>query len=135
MTEFVRQRFDDDCTLCCIAMATGLSWETVFLAALYARLGYKPGRGTYSALAVCTELGVEARSYVEPFRLPPDGIAEWGWGRRAIFSVPSLNDFDGWHDVYWDGRHLFDPSQKLTYPDALKGLAPEGIVVFQERWP
>lgn len=132
MTSLIRQRFDNDCTLCCIAMATGLSWEVVFSAALWVRLGYRPVKGTYSALAVCTALGHEAKSYVNPFGLDADGIRAWVWGRRAILSVPSLNGHDGWHDVYWDGAHVFDPSPKKTYPDDIEALTPDGMVVFAE---
>jgi hypothetical protein len=139
MTALIPQRADDDCTLCCIAMATGIAYERVLEVALETRLGYRRHGvpGTASALQVLSALGVRhTRSMAFKMRdddgLPAAPSAHVLWGRRAIVSVPSLNGFKGWHDVYWDGAHLFDPSPKETYPDTLDGLAVLGFVLFRE---
>lgn len=133
MTKLERQRFEDDCTLCCIAMATGFSYERVLATAVMTPRGYLPGKGTYSVPNICFELGVECRSYWPESLTLRKELTAWGWGRRAIFSVPSLNGWAGHHDVYWDGAHLFDPTPKQAYPDDLRPLEPRGIVLFNER--
>jgi hypothetical protein len=118
-------------------MATGIPYERVLDVASVTKKGYRvhPSMpGTYSALAVLCALGFDA---VRSMRFdcieagaPPAYVV---WGRRAILAVPSLNGFKGWHDVYWDGAHLLDPSPKATYPDTLDGLTMLGWTIFDER--
>ena len=43
MTEIIRQREEDDCTICSIAMATGLSYEHVMATAEQSTGGYRYG--------------------------------------------------------------------------------------------
>lgn len=129
-----RQRADDDCTICSIAMATGLPYERVMEVAAQSVGGYRyQGKpGTMSPKGVLIDLGIEAvRVGVEAIQ--PATLKRLLWGRRAILSVPSINGFAGHHDVYWDGRVICDPSHKATYaPDALGDLRPIWAVVVDE---
>lgn len=135
MSTLIVQREDDDCTICAIAMATGLSYETVMGAAAKSNGGYRyQGRpGTMSPRGVLMDLGFEAK------RVPLAGIGsqlrcKLLWGRRAILSVPSLTGFQGHHDVYWDGRAIRDPSTKTPYAkDALVIIEPIWAVLLDER--
>lgn len=133
MTRLVQQRTDDDCTLCCIAMATSLSYESVRASAEKARLGYKAGFGTRSVWWVMRELGFDVKAIGAPDTGAGALCRDLIWGRRAIVSLPSLNEWRGHHDLYWDGQQLHDPSTKLTYPpDALTRSVPIGVVIFDE---
>jgi hypothetical protein len=133
--ELIGQRADDDCTICAIAMATGLPYERVMEVAVNAKGGYRYQGipGTMSPKGVLMDLGYEAQ------RAPMAGIGSHVrqrllWGRRAILSLPSLNGHPGHHDVYWDGRRIRDPSNKRAYmSDALAKVAPLWAVVLDER--
>jgi len=144
MTELVRQRTMDDCTLCCIAMATGLPYDQVVAGASRARMGYTPGKGTRSTYWVLKELGFPAKvlfqlqqAAITPGMIadPQRLLATCIWGRRAIVSVPSLNEWAGHHDLYWDGHALHDPTTKPNRyaADALETIDPLEVVIFDER--
>lgn len=55
-------------------------------------------------------------------------------GRRALLQVPSLNNFEAWHLVYWTGEVLYDPSNKQRY-QWLSQCVPQYIWVFNEIIP
>lgn len=129
----IPQRADDDCTICAIAMATGLPYERVMTAAEGALGGYRYGGkpGTMSPRGVLLDLGLAAERVICGAHIAI--VRKFLWGRRAILSMPSLNGFDGHHDVYWDGRAVHDPSPKTTYPpDALAAVKPLYAVLFDE---
>jgi hypothetical protein len=143
VNELIHQRTDDDCTLCCIAMATGLTYEQVAEGAKRARMGYVPGKGTRSTYFVLQELGfaskvlfaLERKAIVPGMIADPQRIlATCIWGRRAIVSLPSLNGWPGHHDVYWDGHVLHDPNTKPNlYATAdLDSVDPEQVVILNE---
>jgi hypothetical protein len=128
-----RQRDTDDCTICAISMATGLSYEAVMEVAANSVGGYRyqGTPGTMSPRGVLMDLGFDAQ------RVPCAGVGghvlrKLLWGRRAILSVPSLNGFPGHHDVYWDGHRLYDPSPKAAYGEAFPA-GPIWAVVLDER--
>lgn len=131
MSALVQQRFEDDCTLCCVAMATGWSWERVLRVALSFN-AYRPGQGTHAVWRMLQEMGFPNRTlYGEA--AGAEGIRRAVWGRRAILSVPSLTGWKGHHDIFWDGAHVFDPSTKITYADDLAVIEPDHAIIFQER--
>lgn len=138
MTTMVKQRADDDCAVCSIAMATGLPYEEVL-----EKIGdaYKPGEGMYHPSIALERLGfkytfengIPVGDIVCKHRgiLSPDFFRSFAWGRRALLSVPSLNIPGGMHMVYWDGAQVFDPSNKKIYTE-WKQLLPTHIVLFRE---
>lgn len=117
----LRQRANDDCTICCIAMATGLSYDAVMTRAKVSLGGYRYGGtpGTMSPKGVLIDLGFAAKRLGCGGDSQGAGARNALWGRRAILSVPSLNGFTGHHDVYWDGSRVWDPSPKERYPEKL----------------
>lgn len=148
MTEVIKQRYEDDCVICCIAMATGRTWEEVHAVASNTENGYVEGRGTSSEIAVLNAFGIKARSTLrvavrgqcsDDLATHYEAIAiGWKamlWGRRALVALPSMNGWVGWHCCYWDGDKLIDPSNKQSYSeDAMKDRAtvPIRIVMLWE---
>lgn len=143
MVEFVNQQLDDDCAICGICMATGEPWEKVMQIALRLK-EYRPGRGTYNMESIMKELGYnyswdssDLNADITGIYVPESMNASWLtrhflWGRRALVSVPSLNEPGGWHVVYWDGYKVYDPSNKKTYCEP-EHLQPRYVLLFNER--
>lgn len=121
----IQQRADDDCTICSIAMAIGLPYERVMEAAAQSVGGYRyQGKpGTMSPKGVLLDLGFDVVR-VGVAAVQPATLKRLLWGRRAVLSVPSLNGFDGHHDVFWDGREIHDPTTKRAYTADMMGDHP-----------
>jgi len=131
------QRAEDDCTICCIAMATGLSYEAVMAQAVKSSGGYRYGGtpGTMSPKGVLIDLGFAAKRLGCEGDGQGAGVRSALWGRRAILSVPSLNGFKGHHDVYWDGHRVWDPSPKLGYLGSLPAIIHWATVLDEAAPP
>jgi hypothetical protein len=132
----VKQRTRDDCMICCAAMATGLPYEVVIMQARKSRLGYEEGIGTRTPLYLMSDLGFDVKHFHTSEDDPAFPVYNplWLWGRPAILSVPSQSGFEGWHTVYWDGRHLHDPSIKEPrYPDTLDDLTILSVCIWQAQ--
>jgi hypothetical protein len=129
MTELIRQRGERDCYLCCLAMATSRSYNSIAAALSNEELQEMNHEGSYGALldklrTVCgLKEGTDFRSILWATIGERSGTAGARpgvmrallWGRRAIIQVPSLNYENQMHVIYWDGHQLFDPSNKKTY--------------------
>ena len=138
MTALVKQRTGHDCVVCCLAMLTGRAYEDVLAA-----LGdtFDPKRGVcddHGALErldfdMAFDAGDRLGEAVVRHRGPlaPVYFGRMAWGRRALLSVPSLNNPGGWHMVYYDGRRLFDPSPNEIY-ETFEGLPVETMALFRE---
>ena len=137
----IEQRTHHDCTICCIAMATGRSYEDVMASALAAE-AFDPAKGCSSEYKILKALGLSSRhvdgeaagDFVclhRGFEISPEYFRAMAWGRRALLAVPSLNKEGGWHTVYWDGAKLWDPSTRQRY-ERFGDLRPEEIVLFRE---
>lgn len=66
-----------------------------------------------------------------PWGIGPEFYRRMIWGRRALVSVPSLNNEGGYHMIFWDGSNVLDPSLKKTYR-TIEELNPTEIVLFRE---
>ena len=136
MTVYVPQRAARDCVICTLAMATGRSYDSVMAAALLRR-AYEPDVGVRNEQSILAQLGLAWRGdFVEYDRgiLDAEYFKNVAWGRRAVMSVPSLNDSDPKleHSVYWSGNRLYDPSLGRRYAD-WSLLRPSGMILFHER--
>jgi len=139
VVELVRQRCLTDCGVCCLAMASGRPYEDVLAAIGDAYDPEKGMRYTGDALkrlgfAYTFENGEAVGDIVvrrRGFEISPEYFRAMAWGRRALLSVPSLNRENAWHMIYWDGRHVFDPSTARTYT-SFADLKPEELVLFRE---
>lgn len=114
-----KQRATSDCFLCCIAMFADKDYEEIFNEKL--RQEIENEKGAYGEIIdnlcfVCA--GME--KYIDyecvyTLNTKPADVRSLLWGRRAILQVPSLNNEDSDHCVYWTGKELIDPSNKQVY--------------------
>lgn len=142
MTDLIQQRTPHDCALACMAMLTGKTWEetNAIIGHLVEyegeRRGMKDKQEALELLGFSNdyENGENVGTYSamrRPYCISPEFFRSITWGRRALLSVPSLNNPGGWHMIYWDGAKLFDPSTKKTYAE-WSDLKPNEIVIFRE---
>jgi len=145
MTRLVRQRTPHQCMIACIVMATHKPYRQVLTVGIETG-GYVEGRGCLSEQKILTALGLRfefergrpsfSSDYIclrRSYHLSADAFRDQAWGRRAIFTVPSLNNPGGHHAVYWDGQKLLDPnsSDRKRYADWSE-LQPSELVLFRE---
>lgn len=138
----IKQQFEQDCFLCCIAMAIGIPYpdalarwgdELVNHVANSGLVGSRRIEQAFSAVGLRRDL-----DYVTVYGALP-GHASWEtageskkllWGRRACLQVKSKNYSGRYHIVYWDGSALHDPSNLKTY--TWDEVEPEYIWLFNE---
>ena len=145
----VRQKTSSDCAPCCLTMLTGLPYRKVI-----ALIGdtFHPEKGMLETVKGLERLGlvrekkIPVKGLSGAYRIEPVDFMEIRrqyeisaqffkdqlWGRRALLSVPSLNNPGGFHMVYWHYDRIFDPSTKKTY-ERFFDLKPEEIIIFMER--
>jgi len=99
----MRQRFDADCAVCCLAMFLGLEYEDVAKhCAGYELVWAGLTNDRERAIASLYRVDVE---FVDGSRID--------WDRPAVVTVPSLNacgERPATHAVYWDGERSWDPN-------------------------
>lgn len=120
----IKQRFEKDCFLCCLAMARGVGYD-LLLEELERKAPGLLDRVKVSGLydkdveLAFGAAGFSAPDYFRLFILPE--YATHGFirnmlsGRRACIQVRSKNYGGEMHIVFWDGASLHDPSNKLTW--------------------
>ncbi len=99
---FIQQRMPADCSVACLAMFLGKTYEHI-------------ARHCSGAELVQHGLPWPRERYIcELFRTNAEvlDISLFNWKRAGILTVPSLNDGKGQtHAVYWDGRRAWDPQK------------------------
>ncbi len=143
MVETVIQRSPSQCTIATIVMATGCEYEHVLQVALDTE-AFQEGVGCRDEARILNALGFSDEwkdgqnigSFSRRHRdwcLSPEHFRSIAWGRRAIFTVPSLNNPDGHHSVYWDGANVHDPNppEKKRY-ESFDQLMPSQVTLFRE---
>lgn len=123
----IRQRNDSDCGICCVAMLAGASYEQAIAAA---GDHYQEGVGLHAAAPVLEKLGVAAHR-IATITLGYDwaeGFKGLIGGKRALLSVPSVNEPDANHMVYWNVDRVVDPSPRVKQTDIQK-IRPHRIVI------
>lgn len=141
----IKQRYEQDCFLCCIAMAAGVSYddaiarwgnefvEWVGQVGLHGQknidrafdgLNLKRGAGYLVVYPVLPGNGKE---------WPHDNWRNWLWKRRACIQVKSKNYPDRHHIVFWDGHQIHDPSPLKTY--VWDEVEPVWVWLFDEISP
>lgn len=126
-------------------MATGQPFSRVLKVGLESG-AYVEGKGCKNEQTILCDLGLRyefenGRPKIDcdficsyrPYDRSAESFRDQAWGRRAIFTVPSLTTTDGHHAVYWDGRRVLDPNPegKKRY-SAFAELLPSEIVLFNE---
>lgn len=127
----IKERTNDDCAICAIAMATGSTYETVVAAA---GPDYVPGVGTDNECRILAALGYGPDDILcisLPKSASPAVYYKMMWGRRALVGLPSLNHpAPAAHMLFWDGAQVLDPSNKQIYT-LLEQLKPETVIMFK----
>lgn len=143
MTTLIQQRTPHDCALACMAMLTGKTWEETNAIVGHLvdyegdRRGMKDEQEALELLGFTNdyEAGECIGTFVHAHRgfyISPEYFRSMAWGRRALMSVPSLNNPGGWHMIYWDGSRIFDPSPLKTY-SRWADLKPDNMSLFREK--
>jgi hypothetical protein len=97
----MQQRLKDDCAICCVAMATGKSYEYVMSKALKYNCRSEHWTGTIDIPMLLIAIGVKNFKEVER-------ITE---GKKALlFFVNKYRKFIHCHMMYYDGEELNDPA-------------------------
>lgn len=150
MTELVQQRHQNDCFLCCLAMACATTYEAAsekWGDDFVSRIGRDGLYGKSDIDTAFAALGLQRdvhfRAYLCPgafatgelgaeFAVVPTTakLKQLIWGRRALVQVKSKNFEGKSHMLYWDGRAVFDPSRLKTF--AWDEVDPEHVWLFQE---
>jgi hypothetical protein len=139
----IKQRYEQDCFLCCIAMALDLDYdealakwgaELVDHVAAHGLVGRKNIDRAFSALGLQRDLDYVTILMEFPGPEPWERaeIRKLLWGRRACIQVRSKNYENRFHVVYWDGERLIDPSNLKTYSD-MGEVEPIFVWIFDER--
>lgn len=140
----IKQRFEKDCFLTCIAMAAGIEYDLALYLFGDELVEKVKAKGTYGNLVTEAFLRIglvpDADYTVvnhcivaegNLFRLPPHSFRDLLWGRRACIQVKSKNYEGEYHIVFWDGRVLHDPSPLKTYE--WDEVEPIYAWIFDER--
>ena len=112
----ITQRNGNDCMLACIAMALHTTYDAVWSEERARKVVADGGVSDYDEWLQAAGLRT-GRDYHWLYTAGErqQVIKAMLWGRRAILSVDSLNNKDGYHAVYWDGAQLWDPSPKSVF--------------------
>ena len=114
----VRQQGQYDCALACLSMMAGRPYDRLF------NMDF---RNKIEIATTCTD-----DDLLEAFKLAgfvkdvdtktvylgntgTNVVRQLLWGRKAIIQLPSLNYDQSEHFIAWDGRAIFDPSNKQEY--------------------
>lgn len=146
----IKQKTGSDCAVCSMAMLTGIPYKKVYQI-LEKDGSYVEGKGMQDTESALLALGLRReykrhprvrKAFVEtyadfkhmwkPWEISPQYYRQQLWGRRALLSVPSLNNPGGSHMIYWHYDRIYDPSPKKTYTK-FDDLEPTHIYVFMEN--
>lgn len=142
MTETIKQRYEQDCFLCCLAMAAGLpydealaKWGAEFVEHVSQNglVGRIHIERAFSAIGLVRDDNYRTVIGIIPGNSDSQTAPTFRdvlWGRRACVQVPSKNYAGRYHIVFWDGRELHDPSPLKTY--TWSEVEPVWIWLFDE---
>lgn len=120
MTEYVQQRYMNDCGVACLAMLLDIPYTNLraYVLAHFQRRGLRsiPGLSANDEMILAAKLGTRLRFIYVDDDNRQDAINVLS-GRKAILGVPGRNcdNPDYMHSVYWDGERLYDPSPSGKY--------------------
>lgn len=135
--KMIKQRGTTDCSVATVAMAADVPYETVLekTPADVVEILLSKGCLDKHMSAMLNALGYEnfvdyERRIFSCHYATTSFTRNMLWGRRAILTVMSKNVRDGQHNIYWDGRQLFDPSPLQVY--YWHEVEPIEIIFFDE---
>ncbi len=128
-----KQRYDYDCVLACVSTLLQKDYAELFSEEIIKKAEEEKGLSVKEALdAAKLQINTDYWEVFIPYEMASSGnLKRLLNGRRAIIIVPSLNNWNAQHAVYWHGETLYDPSNKQTYT-WLDHLIPRTIFIFNE---
>jgi ABC-type bacteriocin/lantibiotic exporter with double-glycine peptidase domain len=132
----VKQKGDSDCVLAVLSMAVNKPYSQMFKPKFCEAVEAADGC-TQDLLKKAFKLaglveGENMRS-LYTHQLDKHYIAALLWERRAMIQVTSLNYRKGEHFIYWDGKELFDPSNKQVYK-FVENLRPTYLWLLKDNY-
>lgn len=131
----VKQRSKFDCALACLAMVSGKQYEELFDPEFCARIEQKTTCSGDDLAEAYRRAGFvkdkNMRVIYIGYGASVPVIRQMLWGRRAMIQVPSLNYEGSEHFIYWNGREIFDPSNKQVYRFS-QHIFPTYVSIFDE---
>ncbi len=134
----IKQRTQMDCMLCCLAKATGRTYDETLielgpLGQEFAEKGCLNNNDHVALSILEFENNVDyLKLHMRPEYCNLGFLRNMLFGRRAILTGKSKNVWEQWHTIYWDGFNLYDPSNGATYSNIFE-LEPIEIIIFNER--
>lgn len=147
----IKQKTGSDCAVCSMAMLTGIRYRDVYRKLVNCgayvegrgmndvekgliALGLKQGRKYHKTVKGAYQtVPVDFKRVWTPYEISIEYHREQLWGRRALLSVPSLNNLpNGMHMIYWHYDKIFDPSPKKIYTE-FQQLKPKTMYIFMEK--
>jgi hypothetical protein len=123
----IKQRYEQDCFLCCLAMAIGMSYDdaaskcgpeladAIKCSGLSQRANAERAFNALDLLCGRDYIPIRSTIEMKAVQHHAELAKELLWGRRALIQVKSKNYDNRYHIVYWDGAELHDPSPLRTY--------------------
>lgn len=133
MFNVCKQKYEFDCVLACVTTLLQKPYEE-----LWTREDIELARSEkgYSTSQALQKVGLNENT--DYWKIYPNTLWATDFqaksllnGRRAILIVPSLNNPNAQHAVYWHGETLYDPSNKQQY-QWLDQLILRAVFVFNE---
>ncbi|MCK5606329.1 hypothetical protein KAR91_30795 [Candidatus Pacearchaeota archaeon] len=141
MKTLIQQRTDDDCVICCVAMATSTTYEDVqyFKKNIILKSGIDLGEGQGNTLFDFIPYMLE-HSYTmgfvfnakEPVSLEGVECFEFTGElkRPAFITVPSTRFPGKLHQIYFNGEKVYDPSPNYkTHPELAELEITEWVAI------
>lgn len=140
MSALVTQKNYSDCMLAAIAMAAGKSYDELWTPEDSQLCVDKHGCTDEMTSTFLERIGFKVNTDVWRCYIYAANWNEYTKrlfkGRRAIFSIPSLNHEGGFHAVFWDGKKILDPNNgfpgKQFYQWIDHIAPPQSAWIFEE---
>jgi hypothetical protein len=153
VTYHVQQRHKGDCVIAALAMFCKLPYEAIEPVAREHFVDRRRKAGIRDSSVILRKLGYRQENYASDdkpldgrefrslwlyeYLISPNILRDYCWGRPAMMSVPSLNEKDGKHMVYYDGHRVWDPQEgrrgKKFYVDYDNKVMPTEAWVWREE--
>jgi hypothetical protein len=103
MSKLIKQKYDWDCYIACMAMYLGVSYSDILNAYIeFVDNKFYQGITDNQAMKLLKIAGVRPAIRTRLVK-----------GVKSIVTVPSLNDDGGFHVLYFDGKKFFDPNTNV----------------------
>ena len=130
----IKQRYEYDCVLACVAMATGRPYEELFDEEFCQKIEANKGCNHDEIDEAFGKAGWKRdEDFVSRYmgHIQSNEVRDLLWKRKAMIQVNSLNYEKGMHMIFWDGEEFKDPSNKQVYR-WWSHVRPYYVIIFKE---